>query len=143
MLLSKFLKVCIVCFALMSLTHAETPKAWQPVKILGATYPKDAQFAAIQGSVEAKCFIRADGSVADVAIVAGHVVLARAVKANLLQWTFQQIGKSNKLAEATVKYEFQLKGSCDNHVGCKQEFWFKYPDQIIVIAESPRSNISG
>jgi hypothetical protein len=142
MLLGKLLKVCIVCFALMPLTYAEAPKTWQPVKILGTTYPRDAQFAAIQGSVEAKCFLRADGSVADVAIVTGHVVLARAVKANLLQWTFQRIGKSDKPAEATVKYEFQLRGSCDNHVGCKQEFWFKYPDQIIVIAESPRSNTS-
>jgi TonB family protein len=142
MLRITFLRVPIICVALVFTAYAETPMAWKPIRVLGAIYPKEAQFAGIQGVVEAKCSVRVDGSVEDVVSISGHIVLARAVRSNLLQWKFQanEEGKLNE--QIIIKYNFQLKGSCDNHKGCKQEFWFDYPSEVTVIAERPHSNTS-
>ena len=141
MLRKTFLNITFVIIVLSAISYGQDHKIWQPIRLLGAIYPRDAQFAGIEGVVEAKCSIREDGSISNVEIVSGHIVLARYVKTNLLQWVFQSGEKGeNGRKEAMVRYSFQLKGSCDSHRGCKQEFWFEYPNQVSVIAERPYTN---
>jgi hypothetical protein len=137
-----FLNISLLLGVTLALvSHAETATTWIPARILGAIYPQEAKFARIEGIVEAKCSIRPNGSVADVTILSGHPVLARSVKTNLLQWTFRLADSASKPGlEALVVYSFQLKGSCDNHKGCKEQFWFEYPGQVTVISELPRIN---
>jgi hypothetical protein len=140
MLLKTFLKASLfLCFSLAQSSCARIPAIWLPARILGATYPHEAKSARIQGIVDAKCSIRQNGSVAAVTILSGHPILARSVKANLLQWTFRlQDGSSNHNLETLIVYNFQLKGDCDWHSGCKELFWFDYPGKVSVISEVPR-----
>ena len=85
--------------------------------------------------------MREDGTVSDVTILSGHSVLARSVKANLLRWTFKHADNENIPGDGlTVTYSFQFKGSCDNHKGCKEEFWYEPPDKITTVSELPRIN---
>lgn len=130
----------LLYFTFAQMSHVETATAWLPARILGAIYPLEAKFARIEGIVEAKCSIRDDGTVKRVDILSGHPVLARLVKANLLQWTFRRADASGKPEEARVIYTFHLKGSCDNHKGCKEQFWFEYPGQVTIVSELPHIN---
>ena len=122
--------------------NSPSASVWLPSRILGIGYPHEARNARIEGKIEAKCTIRPDGSVAEVTIVSGHPVLARSVKANLIRWIFRHSEMAVR-GEATVTYSFQLKGNCDSHKGCKEEFWFDYPDHVTIVSELPFINTTG
>jgi TonB family protein len=116
--------------------------AWKPGRILGMAYPRVARAARIEGPVQAKCSIRADGSVANVIIISGHPQLQQSVKDNLLHWTFQNVDSDGGIAldEFVVTYTFQLRGNCDKYNKCDEEFWYEYPDRVSVISEMPNLN---
>jgi TonB family protein len=139
MLQKIFLEIILIWIGSIINCYSEEPQAWQPARIFGENYPKDAQGAGIEGVVEAKCFIHEDGSVAKVVILKGHLLLARAVEANLIHWNFRRIDRANDAKTFVVTYKFELKGYCDYHVGCKQEFWFDYPDRITIVSERPNT----
>jgi hypothetical protein len=124
-------RVFLALIAFPTLIYAASPITWHPARILGMIYPEQAASARIQGLVEAKCLIKDDGSVSDVIILSGHPVLTPSVRTNLLDWTFRRIADGGAM-EALVKFEFQIKGECDEYNRCKDEFWVEYPDKIIV-----------
>ena len=131
----------LVCSMFSLVTFAYSPTSWTPARILGMMYPQVARFARIEGVVEAKCKIREDGTVADVMILTGHPMLAPAVKDNLLKWTLRRVENNRgDTKDFAVKYTFQLKGDCDAHRGCKEEFWYEPPDRVTVVSELPRIN---
>ncbi len=141
MVLKIFLRLFLLCTTSVLACHAEALAVWLPARVLGIVYPSEAKFARIEGDVRARCILREDGSVADVIILSGHPVLARSVKANLLRWTFRRSNdEREKEREAMVAFSFQFKGSCDNHRGCKEEYWFDYPGRVTVVSELPRVN---
>jgi hypothetical protein len=141
MLQKTFLNSLLLCITLAHLANAEITATVLPARILGASYPNGARLGRIEGIVEAKCLIREDGSVAEVYILSGHPVLARSVKENLLQWTFRWAnGTNNRSYEARILYDFQLRGNCDHHRGCKEQFWFEYPERVTIFSELPYIN---
>jgi TonB family protein len=141
MVLKKSLRVLFLCAASLPTYNAESLAAWLPARVLGAVYPREAKFARIEGTVRARCIIREDGSVAEVVILSGHPVLARSVKANLLRWTFRRADSDRKvLEEYVLTYNFRFEGSCDHHKGCKEEFWYEYPDRVTIVSELPNIN---
>jgi len=81
--------------------------------------------------------MRQDGSVADVEILSGPPILAQAVKANLLRWTFKT-SDVDKEAQRNprIVLSLQLKGDCNPHRKCNEEFWFEYPDRVSVVSKT-------
>ncbi len=134
-----YLKVFVIgCLLLSSTAKAQDSGRWIPARVLGAVYPQVAKFSRISGTVEAKCNLRANGSVATVDIVSGHPVLAHYVKSNLLQWMFTLEGNTKTVkGEVHVIFIFRFDGDCDRHKECKEQFWFDFPERVTVISELP------
>lgn len=129
-----------VCAILAGITCAMTPPTWVPVRILGLSYPRIAQLARLEGTVQARCWIRIDGSVARVEIVSGPPLLGHSVETNLLRWVFRHGDAVAGTPEwFAMTYEFHIKGTC-NDGSCKEEFWFEYPNHVTVVSEAPRVN---
>ena len=119
--------------------HRQASSDWIPSRILGMAYPRVASLARLEGNVEAKCSVNDDGSVAGVSIVSGPPLLAQSVRLNLLRWTFRRVTRSPKgSGEAVVVYSFKLAGPCDEYNRCKEEYWFEYPNRVLIESETPR-----
>ncbi len=59
-----------------------------PIHVESLAYPDLARNAQIQGTVEVRITVSADGSVAAASAISGHPLLARAARENALRWKF-------------------------------------------------------
>lgn len=137
----RFHRTLFFTVVLAASIHARPATVWTPAKVLAMVYPREARSARIEGTVQAKCLIKEDGTVADVVILSGHPVLARSAKANLLRWAFRRVEAGKQTEEnAVVTYDFKLEGNCDKYNRCNEEFWYEAPDRVTIVSELPNIN---
>jgi TonB family protein len=80
---------------------------WVPKRIVAITdYVTFARYARIEGDVEIKCFLDADGSVIRAEVVSGHPILKEQARQNALLWKFQRATKGENNT-VTLKYRLQ------------------------------------
>ena len=88
---SKALLCALIYAAVGTITaFAGSVGGWNPARVLGMEYPREAKFARISGTVQVSCSIQDDGTVSDVSVLSGHPVLARHVKTNIERWSFKR-----------------------------------------------------
>jgi len=133
----------ILCGTLLFAFCADSSAGWLPARILGLQYPQVARAARIEGTVVAICTVQSDGSIGGVEILSDPPLLASAVKANLIRWTFRRTDAGSKAEDRIlVTYTFDLKGDCDKYNRCKEEFWYEPPDRVTVVSEMPNLDTS-
>lgn len=116
---------------------------WEPVEIVGVSYPLLARWARITGLVVVRLSLEPDGSVKEAEPVSGHPLLAEAAKANAEKWKFRQSGPSRGQArDPYLVYRFVLKGSCAAN-DCRQGFIVELPNFVKVTSEIPAIQVSG
>ena len=84
---------------------------WTPSKIVAITeYPRVPRLARVQGTVEVKCTLDANGTVTSAEALSGPQLLQEPARRNALQWKFQPASKEVRGNSATLMYVFLLEG---------------------------------
>jgi TonB family protein len=89
-----FLVLCFCLFA-AALLHADTRKS---VKTVQPVYPAIAVKMKVEGTVKLEATIDPDGSVSDVKVVSGHLLLVQAAIDAVKKWKYESgEGKSTQI----------------------------------------------
>ena len=133
----------ILAFSTLHSATAECYLAdWQPVRILGGKYPREARAARIRGQVKVECSVGSDGVVKETTVLSGHPVLSRTVIETLKHWKFKESGETKESNPSfVVTFNFKFNGSCHG-TSCKEEFWLDYPNLVTIVSELPFINPS-
>lgn len=109
--------------------------------IVGATYPRLAQLARIEGVVRVKALIADDGLVRDVVVESGHRLLKEVVTESLRQWRFSLPECKSSADGFQMLWRFTFSGSCEMHgKACRQTFVYEHPGSVSVVSELPNVN---
>lgn len=115
---------------------------WEPVEIVGMSYPLLARSARITGLVVVRLSLERDGSVKQAEPVSGHPLLGEAAKANAEKWKFKQSGRNFAPAQTPyLVYRFVLAGSCAGN-DCRTGFVVELPNFVVVMSEIPPLQVS-
>ena len=121
--------------ALCSILLAQEP--WSVRRLISLEYPRLAQQAKIQGSVELTCTTGIAGEVLDCKGVSGHPLLLGAAIENAKRWRFQRSPTAQANGDQIIlHYDFVLRG-LPVRSRPKVEFSFEYPNHVIVSSEIP------
>ena len=132
----------LVLSALHSATAQNYLADWQPVRILGARYPREARAARIHGEVKVECSLGFDGVVKETIVLSGHPILSRTAIETLKHWKFKGSGETKESNQSfVVTFNFKFSGSCHG-TACKEQFWLDYPNVVTVVSELPFINPS-
>src|ERR1700737_4416153 len=84
---------------------------WTPKRIVAITeYAPLPRQAMIQGDIEIKCFLDANGVVTRAEVISGHPLFQEQARQNALLWTFQRTGPPGENNTVTLKYQYRLEG---------------------------------
>ena len=100
-------------------------------------YPPLAAQAQLQGSVELRCQIARDGTVAGVTVGGGSDLLVQAARANVMAWRFEKTNGDTNTDSIVLVNVFRLFGECEK-TSCPTQFSFEYPNRATIETQPPR-----
>lgn len=140
-LVVQFAKVALMLTGTPGLGIAACGDQCYPVRVVGATYPRLAQLARIEGVVRVKALIADDGLVRDVVVESGHRLLKEVVTESLRQWRFSLPECKSSADGFQMLWRFTFSGSCEMHgKACRQTFVYEHPGSVSVVSELPNVN---
>jgi TonB family protein len=112
---------------------------WTPKRIVAISdYLPLARQARIQGDVEVRCVLDADGTVTRAEATTGHPLLKRQAVQNALLWKFQRTGSPGENNTVILKYQYRLEGEPQDRA--HTVFLVDLPDTIQIVAPVPMVN---
>jgi TonB family protein len=118
---------------ILSLLASGTQSVWAeavPKRIFGATYPRLAHVARIQGSVQLEASVSSAGTVSTIQVITGDVLLAPAAVESLKRWGF--LPCSEPSCKFAVKFVFVLESGECTISECPNDLEFDLPATLIV-----------
>jgi TonB family protein len=111
---------------------------WFPVRVESTTYPLIATQARIAGAVRLRMVIDTAGKIAQIDVISGNGILAKAAQDNLKLWKFIAVPTDRRETPKTIDftYEFRLDGETESKP--KSIFRYEHPYRVIVTSEAPR-----
>jgi TonB family protein len=129
----------------LSLLWAGTMKAQQRTgqeptvqRIIGLSYPRLANLAAVQGTVDLVARISAEGVVESVRVISGQKLLVDSAREALLRWRFR-CPSGSKRCEARITFAFRLLDKVCVEAACSSELQIDLPNTVIVQAKRLRA----
>lgn len=124
--------VLTVWLALLGAPQNESPGTGCTVtRVVGLSYPRLAQLAALQGKVELVATISRHGRVTGTRVLSGSGLLAPAAQEALSKWHFAGCMATTDTCEAKVTFLFVLQGHCVLS-NCPSEFQVDLPGNVEV-----------
>lgn len=130
------------CLALSGAPQNESASTRLAVRrVVGLSYPRLAQLAAVQGEVELIATISRDGKVTRTRVLSGSGLLAPAAQEALSRWRFAGCTAASDECEAKVRFSFVLHGHCVLP-NCPTEFQVDLPGNVEVKSALPRAIVN-
>jgi TonB family protein len=109
---------------------------WTPKRVVAITdYAPLARQARIQGDVEVRCVLEADGTVANAEAISGHPLFKEQARQNAMLWKFQRSGPPRENNTVTLKYQYRLEGELKYK--SRTSFLVDLPDTVQIVASYP------
>jgi TonB family protein len=109
-------------------------------RVVGMTYPRLAQLAAVQGEVELVVTVSGDGKVQAIRLLAGSGLLAPAAKDALSKWRFAGCAPGGT-CDMKIVFSFVLCGQCELP-NCPTEFQVDLPSMVQVKSALARAIVN-
>jgi TonB family protein len=100
-------------------------------RIIGVNYPRLANLAGIQGSVELTAKVAASGNVESIRTNSGHELLVDSAKQALQGWKFR-CATPGSSCEANVTFKFVLLNEICDQSACSTDFAVDLPNIVTV-----------
>jgi TonB family protein len=118
---------------LISIALPVCAQDWAPKRIIAISdYLPLARQARIQGDVEVRCVLDADGTVTRAEVITGHALLKDQARQNALLWRFQRSGPPGEHNTVILKYQYRLEGDLQDRA--RTVFLVDLPNTIQIIA---------
>lgn len=130
------LSVLIIGLAFLQQPVKETA-AWVPQRIEDLKYPRLANYALVQGTVQVEITVTETGAVRGAKVIRGHPLLADAALKSVHKWTFRKAEHPNNSTDTnstTLTYVFKLEGLTPE--APVQSFVFEYPATVTITSEA-------
>ncbi len=118
------------------------PSEVAPQRIVGLRYPTLAHLAAIQGRVELDALVSVDGTVKEVKVVSGHVLLVDAARDSLRKWRFTGCTVTSVHCVARVVFVFVLENGLCEIDQCPNDFQVDLPDTVTIKSKQARAIVN-
>jgi len=128
----------VLLAALTVLAQQRRDRGPEVRKIKGVNYPRLANLAGIQGSVELKAKVSANGIVEGVRVISGHELLVGSARQALQGWEFRCPDRTAS-CEVSVTFTFELLDDLCDRASCPGELEVTLPNAVTVRAKRLRA----
>ena len=128
------MRLSALIFFWVSLLTATSQAQLRPVYIEYPRYPEIARMAQIEGKVEARITIAADGTVPMVETHSGDAILRKEVEGNIRRWRFAPPTESQELTQ-TIEFIFELEEPRREHACARVSF--SLPARVRIVSNPP------
>jgi TonB family protein len=122
---------------IVAAAHGAAAQEFFPTKLDSFEYPLLATQAMIQGEVELRVTVGADGSLTDASVIKGHELLAKAATEAIRRWHFAERCPADGKATGgsfVLRVKFSFGGGTRARPSTKLRY--TYPDLVEVVGEA-------